>query len=316
MIKASSMQEITVLGAGVSGLTLIEEIRAKNISCNITLIDKNSYFFPKKELISNPADIAKRIELDEWAKEREVEFISACVVKVNPKRRKIYFKEGESKDFNNLIVASGLNSKKLPVKGEHKDGFFYLSEIDPFKLKDFLKISKEACVYISTWLGLRLAMVLVKLGKDVRVVSANLDFLGEDKERIVNTLKEKKIILYLDAFIEEAVGEGMVKAAKLSPLMVFSSQLVFIDSGFTPNLKFFEEDITVENSFFTNFEGVYFLGDLNRPNIGGEAFFASNYEDAQKQARVFADFIATGVKLDFSSQGSVGKDARVITEKL
>ena len=309
------MQEIVILGAGASGLTLIEEIRAKNISCNITLIDKNNYFFPKKELISNPADLTKRIDLNEWAKEKEVEFISGYVARINPRRRRIYFKEGEFKDFNNLVVASGLNSKKLPIKGEQKDGFFYFSEIDSFKLKDFLKISKEACVYASTWLGLRLAMALANLDKNVRVVSANLDFLGEDREKVVNALGERNIILYLDAFIEEAVGEGMIKAAKLSPLMVFSSQLIFIDSGFTPNLKFFEEGITVENGFFTNFQGVYFLGDINRPGIGSETFLISNHENAKKQARVFADFVATGVKSDFSNQGIIDKDVRVNIEK-
>jgi len=307
------MEKITVLGAGVAGLALIEEIRAKSIHCNITLIDKDNYNFPGKELIG---DITKRIELSEWAKERKVEFISAYVVKINPRQRKIYFKKAEPEGFDNLIVASGLKSKKLPVKGEHRDGFFYLSEMDPFKIGDFLKISKEVCVYVSTWLGLRLAMALTDLEKEVRIVSANLDFLGEDKERMVNILREKNITLHLDAFIEEVVGEGMVKAVKLSPLMVFSSQLVFIDSGFIPNLKFFEEDITIKDSSFTNFEGVYFLGDLNRPNIESETFFTSNYEDTKKQARVFADFIATGVKPDFSSQGIVDRDVRVNTGEL
>ena len=307
------MEKIIVLGAGVSGLTLIEEIRAKGIHCDITLIDKNNYNFFRKELIG---DITKRIELNKWAKERKVEFISAYVVKINPRQRKIYFKNGGPKSFDNLIVASGLNSKKLSIKGEHRDGFFYFSEMDPLKIRDFLKMSKEVCVYVSTWLGLRLAMALTDLEKEVRIVGANLDFLGEDKENVVNILREKNIMLHLDAFIEEVVGEGMIKAVKLSPLMVFSSQLVFIDSGFIPNLEFFEEDIAIKNSFVTNFERVYFLGDLNRPDIGSETFFTSNYEDVKKQARVFADFIAAGMKPDFSSQGIVSKDVKVNTGKL
>ena len=299
------MENITILGAGVSGLTLIEEIRAKNTPCNIALIDKNSYSYPKSELISSPGDISKKIDLDEWTKERGVEFIPAFVERINPRRRKIYFKEGEPRDFDNLIVASGLSSKKLPVKGEHREGFFYLSDIDIFKLRSLLRISKEACVYVSTWLGLRLAIALTGLGKEVRIVSANLDFLGEDKEKVIDALGAKNITLYLDAFIEEAVGEGAVKAAKLSPLMVFSSQLVFIDSGFVPNLKFFEDDLIIEDNFFTNFEKVYLLGDVNRKDINQEVFFTSNYEDVKGEAHVFAEFIATGVKPDSSSQGII-----------
>lgn len=310
------MENITILGAGSSGLALIEEIRAKNTPCNIVLIDKNSYSYPKSELISSPGDISKKIDLDEWTKERGVEFISAFVERINPRRRKIYFKEGEPRNFNNLIVASGLSSKKLPIKGEHREGFFYLSDIDIFKLRGLLKISKEACVYVSTWLGLRLAIALVGLKKEVRIVSADLDFLGEDKEKVVNALGAKNIVLYLDAFIEEAVGEGVVKAAKLSPLMVFSSQLVFIDSGFTPNLKFFEDDLIIEDKYFTNFEGIYLLGDVNRKDIDKEVFFTSNYEDTEKQARIFAEFIATGVKPDFHSQSIMDKEKIINTENI
>lgn len=296
------MQEITILGAGDSGLALIESVRAKNIPCKITLIDKNNYFFSKKRLVNNPADMSKRLELDKWADEKEVEFISAYVTKVNPRRRKIYFKDGEAKDFNNLVVAAGLKSKELTIKGEHRDGFFYFSEIEPFKLKNFLKISKEVCIYVSTWLGIRVAIALADLGKDVKVVSSNLDFLGEAKEQIVNTLREKSIVLYLNASIEEAVGEGMIKAVKLSPLMIFSSQLVFVDSGFVPNLKFFDEEIRVENVFCTNFERVYFLGDLIRSNIEIETFANFDYEGTKEQTKMFADFVAAGMKLNFSNQ--------------
>jgi len=310
------MENITILGAGISGLALIEEIRAKNIPCNIALIEKCAYSFPKREIIYSPGDISEGIEISEWAKQKEVEFIPAWVERINPRRRKIYFKEGEPRDFDNLIVASGLSSKKIPVKGEHREGFFYLSGIDQVKLKNLLRISNEACVYVSTWLGLRLSIALAGLRKDVKIVSAGLDFLGEDKEKVVGVLGQKNIGLHLDAFIEEAVGEGVVKAVKLSPLMVFSSQLVFIDSGFTPNLKFFEDDLIIEDKCFTNFEGIYLLGDANRRDIDKEVFFTSNYEDTKKQARVFAEFIATGVKPDFSSQGSIDKEKIVNCEEL
>jgi len=310
------MENITILGAGVSGLALIEEIRAKNIPCNIVLIDKCAYSHPGSEAIHSPGDISKRIDIVEWAKQKGVEFILAWAERINPRRRKIYFKEGQPRDFDNLIVASGLNSKKLPVKGEHREGFFYLSDIDQVKLRNLLRISNEACVYVSTWLGLRLAIALVALGKDVKIVSANLDFLGEDKEKVVMALGSKNIGLYLDAFIEEAVGEGVVKAVKLSPLMVFSSQLVFIDSGFTPNLKFFEDELIIEDNFFTNFEGIYLLGDVNRKDIDREVFFNSNYEDVKKQTRVFSEFITTGVKPDSNSRGSIDKEKIINTEEL
>jgi len=310
------MKNITILGAGSCGLALIEEIKSKNISCSISLIDKEAYSFSRRETIYSPGDISKRIDISEWAKARGVEFIFDSVEKINPKRRKIYFKEKESRSFENLIVASGLDSRKLPIKGEHREGFFYLSDIDQFKLKSLLRISKEACVYVSTWLGLKLAVALVDLDKDVKIITANLDFLGEHKDKVLSVLGQKNIDIYLDAFIEEAVGEGVVKAVKLSPLMVFSSQLVFIDSGFRLNLKFFEDGIIIEDKFFTNFEGIYSIGDINRKEIDREVFFNSNYEDIKSQARAFAEFIATGVKPDFCSVNSVDNSKIINNEDI
>ncbi len=116
------MENITILGAGVSGVALIEEIRAKNIPCNIALIDKDAYSFPRREIIYSPGNISEGIEISEWARAREVEFIPAWVERINPRRRKIYFKEGEPRDFDNLIDAAGLSSKKIPLKGQHRQG--------------------------------------------------------------------------------------------------------------------------------------------------------------------------------------------------
>jgi hypothetical protein len=74
-------------------------------------------------------------------------------------------------------------------------------------------------------------------------------------------------------------------------LKVFSSQLVFIDSGFKPNLSFFEDEVVVRDTFFTNHEGVYFLGDVTRSDIEKDIAFANNYEETKEQASYFCDYL-------------------------
>jgi len=285
------MRNITVIGAGIGGFTLIEKIRAKNVGVKITLIDKNTHHFCKQELILSPGELGKRVDLEEWAKEKNVEFINDTVERINLRRKKIYLKQGEAQEFDRLVVATGLSSKKLPIKGEHREGFFYLSNLEPVSLKDLLRISGEACVYVSSLLGLQFALSLVGLGKEVRIVSTNLDFLGQHKERVMNYLGEKGILIHLESSIEEAVGEGMVKAVKISPLKVFSSQLVFIDSGFIPNLNFFEDEVVVRDTFFTNHQDLYFVGDVARSDIESEILFTNNYEETLSQASCFCDYL-------------------------
>ena len=288
------MDDITIIGAGVAGRTLIEKIRERNNDCRIVFIDKKAYSFQKFDLISHPVDIARRTELKEWAERFNCEFLEATVDRINLRRRKIYFKESEPKDFDKLIIATGLKSKKKLIKGEHREGFFYLSQLDPFLLRDFLKISNEAVIEISTWLGVRLSLALRTLGKEVRIVSADLDFLGGYKGRILSLFEEKSIQVSLNAQIDEAVGEGRIKATKISPLKVFSSQLVFIDNGFSPALDFFEEEVLVHDTFFTDYEGIYLLGDSNRKGVEEESFFCFYEKEAQRQALIFSELITEG----------------------
>ena len=292
------MKGLTVLGAGNAAQELIKKIKEKNKDCNVTLIDKENYYFSRDDSISSPGDIKKKIDIVEWAASMGVEFINDKIERINSQRRKIYLKQNQARDFQDLVVATGLVSKKMTIKGEHREGFFYLSDIDSLKVRDLLRVTSEVCIYVSTWLGLRLALSMVSLGKEVKIVSYSLDFLGTEKERVIQLLKEKNIDIYLNSFIQEAVGEGMVKAVKISPLKVFSSQMVFVDSGFNSNLNFFEEPLQPKDTIFTDREGIYFLGDVNFPNVEQQVFFSSNHQRAKRQADILAEVLLTGIRPD------------------
>lgn len=309
------MKELVILGAGETGIALIDKIREKDSQCKITLIDKNAYYFNKRELITK-LSFKSCLDLKNWARERNIDFICDRLERINFNRRKMYFKESEAKDFEVLVIAAGLKSKKMPIKGEHREGFFYFSEIDPFKLRDLLKISSESTVYAATVLGLKLALALRVLGKEVTVVADNWDFLEEDKERVVSFFKEKNILVYLNSSIEEVIGEGVVKAVKISPLKVFSSQLVFVDSGFSANCDFFEEEVSVPNHFFTNYEEVYWLGGVIGLDVENERFFSHNCEEIKRQSRGLGEFLLNGESPVFNERQAEGQDKRKVVEDI
>ncbi len=284
------MKDILVIGAGPAAITFLNKIIERSVQAKITLVNKNPYSFNKTELLST-LSCKKELELDSWAKSHGIEFICDSVDRINIRRRKVYFKKEAARAFDTLVIASGAKSRKIEVKGEHREGFFYLSDMDPIELRALLRISPEATVGVSTILGIKLALALASLEKEVRIVAKDLEFLGSSKERCLNFLGEKNISVHLEASIEEAIGEGAVRAAKIQPLKVFSSQLVFIDSGFDSNKGFFEEELTIRDTFFTNTDGVYLLGDVTRPDLENERFFPFNYQEAVAQGQLLADFI-------------------------
>jgi NAD(P)H-nitrite reductase large subunit len=289
------MKSITVLGAGAAGLAFIEAIRAKDADAKITLIDQNVFSFDRRDMVS--LFLKKRIDLVEWCSKNKVEFISGTAERVNPSRKKIYFKENDPKGYDLLVVATGSINRKVETKGEHREGFFYLYKMEPFFVRDLLKISGEAVVNISTWLGVKLAFSLKALGKEVRVIAGNWDFLGEYKDRLVKAFEARGIQTHFDCLIEEAIGEGVVKAIKITPLKVFSADLLFIDSGFIANREIFSEvtpgDLAVAKD-------IYVIGEAANSDIENEKFFAYNYENAKAQGLALAEALLADKPLEFT----------------
>jgi len=295
-----STGSITVVGGGVSGLGLIEKIREHDAGVRIVLIDKAAYSLSPSAIIAAPGDISRRIPLAEWAKEHRIEYVQGTLERVSPRRQKLYLKDADPQDFERLVVATGFTSKKISVKGEHREGFFYLADIEAVRLRDLLKISQEAVVNVSTWLGVKLAFRLRTLNKEVRVVANNFDFIPESvRARVMQALERCQVSVQAPAMLEEAVGESMVKAVKVQPLKVFSAQLVFIDSGFVPNVDFFEESLEIRDIFFTQHDGVYVLGDAGDALTSDEFFYQDRHDDVVRQADALAAFFTHGATAPF-----------------
>jgi thioredoxin reductase len=339
------MKEVVIIGGGVAGVSLIEKIREGDSKFKITLIDKKPYYFNRRDVICN-IDSKDWFFFEEWAQDKRVDFFQKRVDKINLSRRKINFKEGGGLEFANLVVATGLLSSKIGVKGSHLKGFFYLSDIDLLEFREHLKVSAEVVVYVSTLLGLRLSIILKSLGKDVRVIMDDFGYLQHYRDEVIGFFNERKILVYENACIDEVIGEGTLKAVRISPsnnnlskgesdkksslnslqglsFKILSSQMVIVDSGFVPNLNFFEEEVKSKGVFFTEFEGLYLLGDVSKPGIKEEFSFLSNHKEAIEEAAILANFFLTGEepfyerkgckdKESYSSIESILKEARAI----
>lgn len=308
-------KEITIIGAGESGLSFIKSLRGRDKDIKVILIDKGRYYFDRKNFIET-LNIKQYLDLDDFSKTNGIEFIQETVTKINPERKKIYFKEREPLDFQVLIVAAGAKSKNISIKGEHREGFFYFSDIDLFMLKDLLKICTEAVGYVSTILGVKLALSLRSLTKDARLLADSWGYLGESQGLVTGFLEKKNIPFHLGVSIEEVIGEGQVKATKINPLKVFSSQLVFIDSGFTPNLGFFEEGIETKEDMTTNYPDIYVVGDDNIKNISEDHFYIFNQEEAREQGALLAQYLLDGRQPSFQRKIATVEDRVRVVENI
>ncbi|MFA6281159.1 MAG: FAD-dependent oxidoreductase [Candidatus Omnitrophota bacterium] len=308
-----NLPEITVVGAGAAGLEFIKKARELNNDIKITLIDRNTHAFDKENFI-RCLDFKNNINLTDFAAKLNVRLIRDSLNRINIERKKLYFKQVEPIGYELLVVATGLKSKDISIKGDHREGLVYLSDIKPLEIKGLIKISSEIVIYATTILGLRLAASLRQLGKEVRVLGNNFEFLGLEKERIVNFFSEKGINVHLDVSIEEVIGESQVTAIKVTPLKVYSSELVFIDSGFMPNFDFFEQPINMSDTFPVCFSDIYVIGDASRKDIDKEYFYEFNQEEAIYEADCLAEKFFGVSKANFERKVLQEEDKKKIIE--
>jgi len=303
------MRHITIIGAGEAGFTFAGLLREKHNDIALTLIDQNPFHIDRQKLIAQ-LDFKAYVDLQEWAHNMRVTFIRDKVERLNIERRKIYFKEKEPIDFEVLIAALGPLANKLVIKGDHKAGLFYLSNLDPLSLKDTLKISSEILVYVSTVLGVEFSFALRSLGKEVRIIADNFNFLDDFQQETLALLQEAAITIHTGAAIEEVIGEDGVRATKITPLKVFSSDAVFIDSGFSPNMGLFEGVVTVRDTFFTNYNDVYVLGDMNWQDISAERVFAFHSDAIRHKAHYLCEIITQAQTTQYLEKQSNTQDRR------
>lgn len=292
---------------GAAGASFLNRLKASGRGIKIKIIDKKESYFPREQIAKNPSDLSLIKRIDELADSPGVEFICAKVEKVNEKARRITLDNSQRVEFKNLVVASGAISQKINIKGDKKQGCFYLSELDPKEVKAELKVYQEVSVLANSLEGVQFSRYLASLGKEVRIITLGLDFLGFEKEDIVRSLNRENIQIYSGYTLLEVIGEKSVKAVKISkdqesshreadkviPTKVLSSQLVFLDSKLRPNIDFFNdpENIFGEEKFFTKYDSIYIIGDAANQRIGEQSSYSGNCCKAKEDGRSLAEYI-------------------------
>ncbi|MCK4810434.1 MAG: FAD-dependent oxidoreductase [Candidatus Omnitrophica bacterium] len=275
---------ICILGAGCAGLSLTKTLRNSGADPKVILIDKNKYFFDRKYLSrlfirKNKEEV---INLEGFSKKFNLEFINKEAERINLSKKMVYFKDKTSLEFDRLVISTGLISKKLSIPGDFREKCFYLADIDLFRAFDYLKVSKHIVILAFTILGLKLAFYLSFLDKEVKLLTGDLSFLGENKQSIFSVLTDRGIDIYEDTMITEIIGDSMVKAVKTSIPKIFAAGVIFIDSGFSPDTKLLVSPLGQDN-LSGLYPDVYSLGDLKTKNIEKELFFIFNNLNAEME---------------------------------
>jgi len=203
------------------------------------------------------------------------------VTKVNPKENTIEAldlktNETYTYEYDKLVIASGAQPIKPPLEGVDLDGVFFMrTPEDAISLRDAIEADKikRAVVVGGGFIGLEVAENLALQGINVTVIDmAEMvppGFEPEFTEYIANHLAEHGIMVFTGTKLEAIIGENKVEKIKTDK-RVMKADAVILSIGIRANTGFLADTdielmpnrtIKVNNSFQTNYENIYAIGD-------------------------------------------------------
>ncbi|TXG36620.1 NAD(P)/FAD-dependent oxidoreductase [Seonamhaeicola maritimus] len=278
------MDHIVIIGNGVSGVTAARHIR-KLSDKKITIVSvETDYFFSRTALMyvyMGHMKFEHTQPYENWFwKKNKIDLKKGFVKTVETKSKTLHFSNGESLQYDKLIIATGSKPNKFGWPGQDLDGVMGMyHKQDLENLEKFApnnKVCKRAVIVGGGLIGIELAEMLhsrhIPVTFLVRETSFwNKVFPEQESEMINKEIISNGIDLRLGVNLKEIKPEenGKVKSVIIEETgEEINCDLVGLTAGVSPNIDFIKEsDIETErgvkvNRFLeTNITDVYAIGD-------------------------------------------------------
>lgn len=182
---------------------------------------------------------------------------------------------GEEYTADNIIIATGSESKLPPIEGINEQGVVTSTEL--LKLD---KMPKHLCIIGAGVIGMEFASVFKSFGSDVTVIEFLKECLPAIDSDIAKRMRKAMERRGIEFFMQSAVKSIRKQDDKLivcfdkknKPQEV-EADIVLVATGRKPNIEglglentginFDNKGIKVDDNMMTNVEGVYAIGDVN-----------------------------------------------------
>lgn len=276
------MYDVAIIGAGAGGIT--SAIYLSRAGLSVALIEKGAYGgqILNTDVIQNytgfPVVFSHKLaeDMEEQAKRQEnVDHIFGNVRSVTNHPDKLVLNLGkETIEAKKLIIATGVNHKKIGVPGEQLfdgHGVSYCTVCDGAFFKD-----QDVIVVGGGDSAVESALYLENIAKSVKVIHRR-DKLRAEQITQNNLFDAENIDVIWDTTVEEILGENKVDGVTLrnkkGETTTLDTNGVFVNIGMLPASDTFKElNILDDNGFIITDEGM----ETANPNIFGVGDIRSN----------------------------------------
>ncbi len=311
-------ETIIVIGAGHGGAQIVESLRSGGFDGTLIMIGDEAhkpYDRPatSKELLSGGIEIERVfLKREQFYIDKHIDLrLSATVTAIDRHARTVTLATGEALSYDKLDIATGARARRITVPGGDLYGVFYLRSLaDSQAIGARLGPGKHLAIIGGGYVGLEVAASATKLGCKVAVIEMLERLLArvagaEIADFYADAHRAAGVDLHFGVMIEGFVGEGSVKAVRLTDGTEIPADVVVVGIGSVPNTELavaaglaVENGIVVDDCGRTTDPAIFAVGDAtNHPNdLLGKRLRLESVPAAMGQARAAASAIVGNPK--------------------
>ena len=271
-----------ILGGGAAGCAAAQMLRQMKFSGRIILISESEQppydrtKLSKAYLQQDEAGDVDLLKPISFYKRYNIMLKTATkATKLSAKTQTITCDDGETIQYDALLLATGGKVKKIPMDGSDLEGVFTLRRAqDARAILNASKLAKKVVVVGSGFIGMEVASSLNQQGLEVTVVTPDSvpfkKVLGERVGRLMMQIHESHGVSFrLESKVTAFRGDGSVSAVELESGEVLPADMVVVGIGVQPATEFIEgieldeDDQSVPvNQYLQAAPNVYAAGDI------------------------------------------------------
>lgn len=323
-----------IVGAGMAGALAVETLREEGFEGEVVLIGEEPdrpYERPplSKDYLRGETEAEKVfVHPSDFYESHQIELITGrTVVALDPASGTIGMDSGDTLGYERLLLATGAESRHLPLPGSDLDGIFHLrSRSDSDRLREALQQSQSVVVVGGGWIGSEVAASARGMGVEVSLVEGAATPLagiaGSELGRFFLDLHASKgVDLHMETSVAGFVGDRTVEGVRTADGAVIPGDIVIVGAGAIPRLELAESGgLEVDGGFITDqflettVPGIYAAGDAAAAfhPLYDRHLRVEHWSNARHQGRVAArNMMGARVPYDrvpyfFSDQYDVG----------
>ncbi len=283
--ESTSSVDIVIIGGSAAGVSAAEAARLRNGEATIEIISGEKHLAYYRPMLSDYLNDSHHENMfylhdEAWYQENKIiTTLGVMVTMIDTENKTLQLSNGNTRQYDKLILANGSQNMAPPVTDIKKTGVFTLKGIDDADgIKAYAKKCKRCIVIGAGLLGLEAAWELKNLGLDIIVLERENRALPRQLDQDASSIFEAGIDasgveFYKNVAAAAIVGKERVEGVQLSDGEFIPCDMVIYSTGVKPCIDLFDNTgiitnrgVVVDGHMKTNAEDVFACGDVAEYN--------------------------------------------------